>query len=56
MIKRQFCEGAKNDCVAYYVSYTKGSKGEKPLSHHTMPARKGGGGSVHDTVDMEAGD
>eukprot|EP00283_Hemiselmis_rufescens_P021078 CAMPEP_0173441570 /NCGR_PEP_ID=MMETSP1357-20121228/24028_1 /TAXON_ID=77926 /ORGANISM="Hemiselmis rufescens, Strain PCC563" /LENGTH=538 /DNA_ID=CAMNT_0014407159 /DNA_START=75 /DNA_END=1687 /DNA_ORIENTATION=+ len=29
VIKRQFCEGAKNDCVAYYVSYTKGSKGQR---------------------------
>jgi len=28
-IKRQFCEGAKHDCVAYYVSYTKGPKGNR---------------------------
>ena len=25
VIKRQFCEGAKHDCVAYYVSYGKGN-------------------------------
>lgn len=25
VIKRQFCEGAKHDCVAYYVSYGKGT-------------------------------
>ena len=26
-IKKQFCEGARQDCVAYYVSYAKGPKG-----------------------------
>jgi hypothetical protein len=36
VIKRQFCEGAKNDCVAYYVSYTKGSKGEGVHPHDPL--------------------
>ena len=29
VIKRQFCEGSKHDCVAYYVSYGKGAKGNR---------------------------
>lgn len=40
VIKRQFCEGAKHDCVAYYVSYTKGPKGKmmsaQPCSHSLL--------------------
>ncbi len=37
VIKRQFCEGAKIDCVAYYVSYTKGAKGELVDLLHVFP-------------------